>query len=418
MRIFISAGEPSGDLHGANLIEALRARLPEVEFVGFGGPKMSEAGATLLYPLVNLAIMWFLNVFLNILTFLRLIFRADRYFRDQKPDAVILIDYPGLHWWIAKRARARGIPVFYYVPPQLWAWAGWRVKKVQRTVDLVLCSLPFEPDWYRARGVTQAEYVGHPFFDELAERELDESFLAQVQANAHHGPLVAILPGSRTQELTRNLPIMIRAAAKLARQRPATRFAVACLHERHRALAEQIIRANTRGAEGQSVPRIDVFAARTPELIRSADVAWAVSGSVSLELMMEALPTVILYKLNRFDLWIARPFIKAKYITLVNLLADEELMPEYLTERDVSDELSGWARTWLDDPVARARATANLAALRHHVARPGASQRAAGRIVAWLREHAPDTVTASMYRGPHESALREETSLERPYPKA
>ena len=97
-----------------------------------------------------------------------------------------------------------------------------------------------------------------------------------------------------------------------------------------------------------------MFAARTPELIRSADVAWAVSGSVSLELMMEALPSVILYKLNRFDLWIARPFIKAKYITLVNLLADEELMPEYLTERDVSNELSGWARTWLDDPVARA----------------------------------------------------------------
>ncbi len=305
--------------------------------------------------------------------------------------------------------------MFYYVPPQLWAWAGWRVKKVKRTVDLVLCSLPFEPDWYRARGVSQAEYVGHPFFDELAERELDESFLAQVQANAHLGPLVAILPGSRTQELTRNLPIMIRAAAKLARQRPATRFAVACLHERHRALAEQVIRANTRGAEGQSVPRIDVFAARTPELIHSADVAWAVSGSVSLELMMENLPTVILYKLNRFDLWIARPFIKAKYITLVNLLADEELMPEYLTERDVSDELSGWARTWLDDPVARARATANLAALRHHVARPGASQRAAGRIVAWLREHAPGTSTAaSMYRGPHELASRTENIVELP----
>jgi len=407
MRIFISAGEPSGDLHGANLIEALRARLPEAEFVGFGGPKMSETGAKLLYPLVNLAIMWFLNVFLNILTFIRLIFRADRYFRDQKPDAVILIDYPGLHWWIAKRARARGIPVFYYVPPQLWAWAGWRVKKVKRTVNLVLCSLPFEPDWYRARGVSQAEYVGHPFFDELTERELDETFLTQVKANAHLGPLVAILPGSRTQELTRNLPIMVRAAAKLARQRPATRFAVACLHERHRALAEQIIRANTRGAEGQSAPRIEVFAARTPELIRIADVAWAVSGSVSLELMVEALPTVILYKLNRFDLWIARPFIKAKYITLVNLLADEELMPEYLTERDVSDELSGWGRTWLDDPVARARATANLAALRHRVARPGASQRAAGRIVAWLREHAPGTSTgASMYRGPHESASR------------
>jgi lipid-A-disaccharide synthase len=364
---------------------------------------MSAAGAKLLYPLVNLAIMWFLNVFLNIFTFIRLIFRADRYFHDRRPDAVILIDYPGLHWWLAKRARARGIPVFYYVPPQLWAWAGWRVKKVQRTVDLVLCSLPFEPDWYKARGVSQAEYVGHPFFDELAEREVDECFLARLQANAHPGQLVAILPGSRTQELTRNLPIMVRAAAKLARQRHAARFAVACLHERHRALAEQIIRANTGGAGSQSAPRIDVFAARTAELIRVADVAWAVSGSVSLELMMEALPTVILYKLNRFDLWIARPFIKAKYITLVNLLADEELMPEYLTERDVSDELASWARTWLDDPFARARATANLAALRHRVARPGASQRAATRIAAWLHECSTGTsASSSLYPGTHD----------------
>ncbi len=413
MRMFISAGEPSGDLHAANLIEALRARLPEAEFVGFGGPRMSEAGAKLLYPLVNLAIMWFLNVFLNIVTFIRLICRADRYFRDQKPDAVVLIDYPGLHWWIAKRAKARAIPVIYYVPPQLWAWAGWRVEKVKRTVDLVLCSLPFEPDWYKARGYSHAEYVGHPFFDELAERELDEAFMAEVNANAHHGPLVAILPGSRTQELTRNLPIMIRAAAKLARQRPATRFAVACLHERHRALAEQIIKANTHGVENQAAPRIDVFAARTAELIRIADVAWAVSGSVSLELMVEALPTVILYKLNRFDLWIARPFIKAKYITLVNLLADKELMPEYLTVRDVSDELAGWARTWLDDPIARARATANLAALRHQAARPGASHRAAGRIVAWLRDHAPNgSAAASPFRGPHGPAAREDSFVE------
>ena len=398
MRIFISAGEPSGDLHGANLIHALRVRLPEAKFVGYGGPKMREAGAALLYPLVNLAIMWFLNVFLNIVTFIRLIIRADRYFRDEKPDAVILIDYPGLHWWIAKRAKARGVPVFYYVPPQLWAWAGWRVKKIQRTVDLVLCSLPFEPDWYRARGVSQVDYVGHPYFDELNERELDEEFLCQVKAGEHEGKLLAILPGSRTQELKRNLPVMIRGAVKLAKERPATRFAVACLHERHKTLAEQIIKENIRGEDAHQAIQIEVHAARTPELIRLADVAWAVSGSVSLELMMEALPTVILYKLNRVDLMIARPFIKAKYITLVNLLADAELMPEYLTVHDVSDELATWARTWLDDPIARARATANLAALRHKVARPGASQRAAVQITRWLSEHARGR---QVYRGPH-----------------
>src|SRR3954451_19263586 len=230
MRIFISAGEPSGDLHAANLIHALRARMPEARFIGYGGPKMTEAGATLLYPLVNLAVMWFLNVLLNIVTFIGLIFRADRFFRDEKPDAVILIDYPGLHWWLAKRAKARGVPVFYYVPPQIWAWAGWRVKKVKKFVDLVLCSLPFEPAWYRARGVSHAVYVGHPYFDELAERILDETFLAAERSKP--GPVVAILPGSRTQEVTRNLPIMIRAASKLVADHPELRprFVVASLH--------------------------------------------------------------------------------------------------------------------------------------------------------------------------------------------
>jgi lipid-A-disaccharide synthase len=366
---------------------------------------MAEAGASLLYPLVQLAVMWFLSVFRNIATFIGLIIQADRYFRDHRPDAVILIDYPGLHWWIAKRAKARGVPVFYYVPPQLWAWAGWRVKKIQQTVDLVLCSLPFEPDWYRTRGVSQVEYVGHPYFDELNDRELDESFLQAMQPDEHLGPLVAILPGSRTLELKRNLPIMVRAAARLASERPATRFAVACLNEKHRILAETIIERSLAKLAGSPRPDIAIHAARTPELIRIADIAWAVSGSVSLELMMEAIPTVILYKVNRFDLVIARPFIKAKYITLVNLLAGAELMPEYLTSRDVSGELARWGRTWLEDSVARARATANLAALRHQVARPGASRRAAERIVSWLnaRERAGDGGSTG-FRGPHDRA--------------
>ncbi len=357
MRIFISAGEPSGDLHAANLIRSIRRRLPDAEFVGYGGAKMEGAGARLLYPLVDLAVMWFLNVLLNLLTFIRLIFKADRYFRDERPDAVVLIDYPGLHWWIARRAKARGIPVFYFVPPQLWAWAGWRVKKVQKYVDQVLCSLPFEPAWYHERGVPDAVYVGHPYFDELADRPLDDGFLSEHRGRL--GPLVAILPGSRTQEVKRNLPDMIAAARELARRRPDVRFAVACLHDRHKALAERII--GSIGASGEwqvasedevrSGPatchlplatKIEVFAARTPELIRLARLAWAVSGSVGLELMADGLPSVVLYKVKRFDLWVARPFIKAKYISLVNLLANEEVFPEYLTWRDASGDLVRW----------------------------------------------------------------------------
>jgi lipid-A-disaccharide synthase len=392
MRIFLSAGEPSGDLHAATLVRALRKRLPDAEFVGYGGPRMAEAGADVLFPLVELSVMWFLQVLLNIHKFLGLVGRADRYFRDERPDAVVLIDYPGLHWWIARKAKARGIPVFYYVPPQIWAWAGWRVKKVRKFIDHVLCSLPFEPPWYHKRGVPGAVFVGHPYFDELAERKLDTAFLNTQRARG--GKVVAVLPGSRTQELKRNLPVMLRAAARLAARRPDARFAVACLNERHRAMAEHMI-----AESGLKLP-LEVFAARTPELIRLADVAWAVSGSVGLELMAEALPTVVLYKIHRIDLWIARPFIKAKYISIVNLLADAELMPEYLTSADVSDDLAGWAGGWLDDPAQRAEESRRLAELRDRVARPGASERAAERIVEVIGGRAGRP--AAPYRGRHE----------------
>jgi lipid-A-disaccharide synthase len=379
MRLFISAGEPSGDLHAANLVRALRERLPDAEFVGFGGPHLERAGARLIYPLVELAVMWFGRVLLNLPRFIALANEAERFFRAERPDAVILIDYPGFHWALAKRARRHGIPVFYYVPPQLWAWAGWRVKKVQKWVDHVLCSLPFEPSWYHARGVPGATFVGHPYFDELAEQPLDAEFLAEQRGRK--GPVVALLPGSRTQEVKKNAPAMLRAAAEVARHRPDARFLVACLHERHRELVHDLARHS-----GIVLDALQIHAGRTPEIIRLADCAWAVSGSVGLELMAAALPTVVLYTVGRLDLVIARPFIKAKYISLVNLLADAEVMPEYLTPRDVSGELATWALRWLGDPSERARASAALAALRDRIAVPGASGRAADRIVAALSE--------------------------------
>jgi lipid-A-disaccharide synthase len=385
MHIFISAGEPSGDLHAANLVHALRRRCPDATFAGFGGPNMAGAGVTVLFPLVDLAVMWFLRVLLNIHKFVGVLLQADRYFRDVRPDAVVLIDYPGLHWWIAGRAKARGIPVFYYVPPQIWAWGGWRVNKVRRFVDQVLCSLPFEPAWYHARGVAQAVFVGHPYFDELAERKVDSDFILATKALG--GPVVAILPGSRTQELTRNVPVMLRAAARLHARRPDVRFMVSCLHDRHRKLFEEML-----AGSGHVLP-LTVYAARTPEIIRLADVAWAVSGSVGLELLVEALPSVVLYKVRWIDLLVARRFIRSKYISLVNLMADAEVMPEYLTERDVSEELAGWAGRWLDDPAERAAVAARLTALRDRVAVVGASDRAATAIVEVLRP--------TSYRGLH-----------------
>ena len=397
MKIFISAGEPSGDLHAANLAKAILSRQPRAEIVGFGGDHLREAGGKLLFPLTDLAVMWFGRVLLNLHKFIGLANDADRYFRDHRPDVVVLIDYPGFHWALAKRAKARGIPVIYYVPPQLWAWAGWRVKKVKKWVDHVLCSLPFEPAWYHQRGVAGATYVGHPYFDELEDRPLDVEFLDEQKAQP--GPILAILPGSRTQELTRNLPVMLRAAAVVAASRPDARFLVACLGERHRELAARLVEES-----GIRLDRLELHAGRTPEIIRAAEVAWAVSGSVGLELMNEALPTVVVYTIKPFDLFVARRFMTTKFISLVNLLAGEEVMPEYLTDRDVSGEMAGHALRWLDDPTQRAKASARLATLREQVARPGASIRAADRVLEVVRG-------GPGFRGPH--ARGQETRVDR-----
>ncbi len=145
--------------------------------MGYGGPEMAAAGCTLHADLTVLAVMWFLRALLNLHKFLALASRADRYFRHERPDAVVLIDYPGFNWWIARRAKAHGIPVFYYCPPQIWAWGSWRIKKMRRSVDHVLCALPFEATWFRQQGC-RATFVGHPFFDEVRRQALDESVIA------------------------------------------------------------------------------------------------------------------------------------------------------------------------------------------------------------------------------------------------
>jgi lipid-A-disaccharide synthase len=378
MRLFLSAGEPSGDLHAANLIRALRQLDPAVECVGFGGDRMAAAGGRLLYPLCRLAVMWFLRVLTNAVTFLRLLSQADRFFRDQRPDALILIDYPGFNFQLARLAHARGIPVFWFVPPQLWAWAGWRVRKMRRWVDHLLCSLPFEEPWYHARGVP-AQYLGHPYFDELGGQRLDADFLAQQRRRP--GPIVGILPGSRNQEIERNLASMLDAAARIHAGRPDVRFLVACLHQAHQ---ERVAAHLRRRPEFGRLP-LEVCSGRTPEIIHLAHSCVAVSGSVGLELLAQGKPTVVLYKIGALDLFLGNLFKTCRYISLVNLLADRELFPEYLTWRNEAPAIAGHVLGWLDDPAAYERRRAELAELRQRVAKPGACGRAAAYVLQALR---------------------------------
>jgi lipid-A-disaccharide synthase len=387
--IFFSAGEPSGDLHGANLIRQLQSRCPNLQAVGYGGPKMAAAGCNLHADLTALAVMWFSRALVNFHKFWGLVSRADRYFRHQKPDAVVLIDYPGFNWWIARRAKLHRIPVFYYTPPQIWAWAQWRARKMRKFVDHVLCSLPFEEDWFRKRGCN-ATFVGHPFFDEVDRYTLDETFIKEHRRQS--GPLLAILPGSRNQEVANNLKWFLKAAAIVRRRVPDVRLAMACFKPHQADIARQEVQA-------AGLP-VEICLGKTPELMSLADCAMAVSGSVSLELLYHATPTVILYWINRFGYFVQGFFRKVKYITLVNLLstdelypsnispydpsqpdADKVLFPEYLTCEDKSEQIAAHLIEWLVDPAKRATRVAQLEALKEKVAHGGASSRAAQYIL-------------------------------------
>jgi lipid-A-disaccharide synthase len=392
MNLFFSVGEPSGDLHAANLMAELRRQQPALEFSGFGGPKMAAAGCELLHDMTDLAVMGLFPVLAKLPTFLRLAAQADRYFQQQRPDAVVLIDYPGFNWHIAKKAKARSIPVFYYGLPQMWAWAPWRVSKVRKYVDHALCKLPFEEPWFRERGCN-ATYIGHPYFDELRSQRLEPAFVAEQSRRSQR--LVTLLPGSRTHEVKNNLPAFLAAAGQIAREVSGVRFAVASYNERQAALARKLI-------AGSLLP-IEVHTGRTAELIHLATCCLACSGSVSLELLYRAKPSVIHYKASPLTAGIFRPFILVKYITLVNLLAADEiypkdlrpydpllpgneqvLLPEYGTSVDKSAALARHCIQWLTDERERQAWIDRLQELRDRVATGGASRRAAEYILAHL----------------------------------
>lgn len=368
MRIFLSAGEPSGDLHGASLTRALRQQHPGAEVLGFGGDRMAEAGCRLLYRLADLPVVGLAGIVSNLGRFAHVLDLAGREFRHRPPDALVMIDYPGFHWWLAGRAKKYAVPVSYFVPPQIWGWATWRHRKMRRLCDQVLASLPFEEAWFRRRGIP-ARYIGHPYFDELHRHPLDAAFLAEQRSRP--GPIIALLPGSRRSEISYNLPTLLRAAAILHDRRPELRFLVACLKQAH---ADEV-RPHCAGLP------IEVHHGRTPEVIELAHSCLSVSGSVSLELMFRGKPAAIVYRVARWGVVGKKLLMRCKYITLVNLLADRLLYPEYVTTGCVAAQLAGHVLYWLGVPQAYNDLVGQLAALRQRVAAPGACDRAAAAVL-------------------------------------
>lgn len=378
MRIFFSVGEPSGDQHAAHLMQAIRERCPQAEFCGFGGPHMQEAGLDCLFTLTDLAVMGIGKVIPLLGKFYRLVGEARAYFKAHRPDAVVLVDFPGFNWWVARAAKAEGIPVIYYCAPQLWAWGAWRISKVRKYVDHILSVLPFEAEWYRARGVS-VEYVGHPFFDEVAEQPLDAATLLTLRGSAPRR--LAILPGSRRQEIESNFPVMLQVMRRLHERHPDVRFPVACYKEWHYTRCRELIQA------GHEDLPIDLYTGRTSEVIEAADCCLMVSGSVSLELLARKTPAVVMYYGSWLVWALAKILLTCKYMTLPNLIAEREVMPEYpfaFRPGRATNRITAALDRWLSHPETLAASRQELSELANQIVEAGGVQRAASGLLNQL----------------------------------
>jgi lipid-A-disaccharide synthase len=378
MHIFFSVGEPSGDQHAALLIEELRRRRPEVRVSGYGGPRMEQAGCDVRYPLTNLAVMGIFGVLPKLWQFFQLVRQARKYLARHRPDMVVLVDFPGFNWHIAKAAKSLGIPVIYYLPPQLWAWAPWRVKKVHKYVDLVLSGLPFEAEWYAQRGA-KVLYVGHPFFDEVARHSLDGAFLKEWTPET--GATVALLPGSRSGEVTSCWPLMLEAARRLAERHPHTQFLVANYKDSQRMQCRELCQDL-----GLRLP-MAFFVGKTQEIIQLADCAIMVSGSVSLELLARGTPATVMYRCSRLTYLIGRALVTCQFFSLPNLIAGRMVMPEHLSVGSPEPAIRALVQDvdrWLSNPSALDQACVELETVRRQVHSAGATQRVAEVLLSRL----------------------------------
>ena len=378
MHVFFSVGEPSGDQHAAHLIRELNRRQPGLRFSGLGGPEMEKAGCQLQFPLTTMAVMGFFAVLPMIWKFYKVVKLAEKYLERHRPDVVVLVDFPGFNWWIARKAKKFGIPVIYYMPPQLWAWGSWRIKRVRKYVDLVLSGLNFETDWYAKQGIP-VMYVGHPFFDEVAERTLDDSFCREWSTDETR--TVAILPGSRKMEVLRCWPVLLSIIQQLHNRFPRVNFLVA----NYKDVQRQYCISEYEKLQ-QTLP-VSFFVGKTPEIIEVADCSVMVSGSVSLEMLARRTPFVALYRASWATYIIGSIIITCKYWSLPNLIAGRMIMPERFNcgnPQPVIDTIVSDISKWLESPDALADARMELDRLRRQIHSTGATKRTAEVILSWL----------------------------------
>jgi lipid-A-disaccharide synthase len=378
MHIALVAGELSGDLLGAGLIAALKTHYPQARFSGIGGPSMIEQGLRSLVPLERLAVMGLVEVLRHLPELLRIRRRLYRELLADPPAVLIGIDAPDFNLGLERRLRIRGIPTVHYVSPSVWAWRPWRVRKIARSVDLMLTLLPFEAAFYQRHGVP-VRYVGHPLADTIPPH--NDPLLARQSlhlAVPTEARIVALLPGSRRGEVGRLGPLLLDTAAWVwARRRPEVHFLLPA------ATPELFEILESMRAEHAPVLPLTLVQGRSREVMAAADVVLLASGTATLEAMLLKRPMVVAYRVAPVTAWIARQLLTVSHFSLPNLLAGRVLVPEFVQDAATVDHLGPAVLRWLDDAVAWSELMVEFGAL-HAQLRCDASRQAAVAVAELL----------------------------------
>jgi lipid-A-disaccharide synthase len=379
-RIFISAGETSGDIHGSNLIRQLYKKNPSIEIYGLGRSRMVEAGLHCIHDMSSRSVMW-LQTLRKVPELWDIFSDCKRFFDEEKPELVILIDYAGFNFYLARAAKKRGIPVMYYISPQLWAHGPWRVKKLKKLVDKMVVIYPFEEAFFANEGIP-VKYVGHPLFDELNARSIDEDFVEKMK-DGKNKTVVSLLPGSRKQEIRRLLPILLEAANVIHKDIPSVKFLLSCSNIRNLELIDSITKSYTSANNNKNLS-FEIVTEKISEMIKASSLCICSSGTITLEITFYHVPMIICYRISPFSYFVAKPFMNTPYVSLVNKIAEKTVVPEILMYRDKYKWLASRATELLLSEEKRHVCIDGLKKVKSVVGSPGASERAADEALCMI----------------------------------
>ena len=396
MKYYVIAGEASGDLHGSNLVKEIRKLDATAAFRGWGGDKMEAAGVTLVKHYRDLAFMGFVEVLMNLRIILRNLAYCKQDILEYRPDALILVDYPGFNLRISEWAKQQGFKVIFYISPQVWAWKENRVKKMKQTIDQMLVILPFEKEYYRDKWNWEVEYVGHPLVEVIdRHREKTSNSLTDdrrpitgadngqqiedntvsveaIKTDTANKPVIALLPGSRKQEILKKLPVMLEVSKAFQDYQ----FIVAKAPGLDENFYDTLLK---------DYPNVSYVANKTYDLLLQAKAALVTSGTATLETALFGVPEVVCYKGSNISYQIAKRVIKIKYISLVNLIMDKEVVKELIQDEMNTRNLIAELNKLLNDPGQKEQLQKDYAALRSLLSKGGnASANAAKSIAHFL----------------------------------